>query len=88
MQPEPQPVTPVVELPTPAPVQEVGVADVLIGSIGLVGALTILALLVGLLAGGGFILFRRWRDAARGDRPDEDAHIRLKLSDSAPSDRT
>jgi hypothetical protein len=84
---QPQPVTPVVELPDPAPTQEVGVADVLIGSFGLVGALTLLALIVGLLGGGGFILFRCWRDARREQTPEDD-HTRLRLSGpSAPSAR-
>lgn len=82
---QPQPVTPVVELPRPAPVEEVGVADVLIGSFGLVGALTLLALLVGLVAGAAFIAYRRWQDA---NRPQEDeAHTRLKLSGPSPTAR-
>jgi hypothetical protein len=75
-----QPVTPVVQIPD-APTQDVGVADVLIGSFGLVGALTVLALLAGLLAGGAFILYRRWQDKRRGSTPDDD-HTRLKLSES------
>ncbi len=54
-----QTVTPVVELPAAAPAREVGPADVLIGSIGLVGALVGLALMAGLLFGGLFILRRR-----------------------------
>jgi len=54
-----QAVTPVVELPTAAPSKEVGPADVLIGAIGLVGALVVLALMAGLLFGGLFILRRR-----------------------------
>ena len=53
-----QTVTPVVELPDAAPAKEVGPADVLIGSIGLVGALVVLALLAGLAVGGLFILRR------------------------------
>ncbi|HEY8548887.1 MAG TPA: hypothetical protein VIL35_02930 [Vicinamibacterales bacterium] len=80
-----QPVTPIVELPEPTG-QEVGVADVLIGSFGLVGALTVLALIVGLIAGGGFILWRRWREAKRDERQDED-HVRLRLSGPAPTAR-
>jgi hypothetical protein len=73
-----QPVTPVLRLPA-APTQEVGVADVLIGSFGLVGALTLLAFVTGLLVGGAFILYRRWQD--KRDRPAaDDEHTRLKLS--------
>ncbi|MEO5822377.1 MAG: hypothetical protein ABIT71_17860 [Vicinamibacteraceae bacterium] len=54
-----QAVTRVVELPEAAPAKEIGPADVLIGSIGLVGALVVLALAAGLLFGGLFILRRR-----------------------------
>jgi len=73
-----QPVTPVVEIPGNQ-AEEVGVADVLIGSFGLVGVLMVLALLVGLAAGGGFIMYRRWRDRHEPDMP-EDEHTRLDLS--------
>ena len=83
---QPEPVTPIVELPPPAPVQEVGVADVLIGAFGLVGALALLALVIGIVAGGGFILFRRWQDERRPDLPD-DEHTRLKLSGPNPTGR-
>ena len=48
-----QAVTPVVELPVAAPAKEVGPADVLIGSIGLVGVLALLAVTAGLLIGAG-----------------------------------
>jgi hypothetical protein len=72
-----QPVTPVVQIPRAT--HEVGVADVLIGSFGLVGALTLLALLAGLAAGAAFILYRRWQDKhATGST--EDDHTRLRLS--------
>jgi hypothetical protein len=72
-----QPVTPVVQIP--APTQEVGVADVLIGSFGLVGILAFLAIVAGLVAGAGFIFYRRWRDA-RATVTEGDDHTRLGLS--------
>jgi hypothetical protein len=72
-----QTVTPVVQIPAPTP--DVSVPDVLIGSFGLVGVLSLLALVTGLIVGGGFILFRRWQNR-RDIKPDEDEHIRLKLS--------
>lgn len=72
-----QPVTPVVQIPEPT--HDVGVADVLIGSFGLVGALTLCAILAGVLAGAAFILFRRWRDKRAADTPEDD-HTRLRLS--------
>ena len=74
-----QTVTRVVELPAAAPAKEVGPADVLIGSIGLVGALTLLALAAGLLIGGLFILRRRAE--ARRDSVDERQATRLRLSE-------
>jgi hypothetical protein len=74
-----QTVTRVVELPTAAPAKEVGPADVLIGSIGLVGALTLLALAAGLLIGGLFILRRRAEE--RRDVADEPQATRLRLSE-------
>jgi hypothetical protein len=73
-----QAVTPVVELPAAAPAKEVGPADVLIGSIGLVGALVVLALMAGLLFGGLFILRRRAEE--RRDTVDPEA-TQLRLSE-------
>ena len=53
------------------PVHQTTISDVIFGSIGLVGVLLVAALLLGLLLGGGLILFKRVaaRDAldARGD---------------------
>jgi len=72
-----QPVTPVVQI-ADAPTKDVGVADVLIGSFGLVGVLSLLALLVGLAAGGAFIVYRRWQN--RDARDADDNHTRLRLS--------
>lgn len=72
-----QPVTPVVQIPEPT--KDVGVADVLIGSFGLVGLLTVLALLAGVAAGAAFILYRRWQDRRAVDAA-EDNHTRLRLS--------
>jgi hypothetical protein len=74
-----QAVTPVVELPVAAPAREVGPADVLIGSIGLVGALTLLAVMAGLLVGGLFILRRRAEE--RRDVAAEPEATSLRLSE-------
>jgi hypothetical protein len=73
-----QTVTPVVELPAATPAREVGPADVLIGSIGLVGALVVLALMAGLLFGGLFILRRRAEE--RRDTVEPEA-TQLRLSE-------
>jgi hypothetical protein len=72
-----QTVTPVVELPEAAPATEVGPADVLIGSIGLVGALVVLALLAGLAFGGLFILRRRAEERRAADVESDAVQLRL-----------
>lgn len=74
-----QTVTRVVELPEAAAAREVGPADVLIGSIGLVGMMALLAVTAGLLIGGLFILRRRAQ--ARRDGADQPDAIRLRLSE-------
>ena len=74
-----QAVTPVVELPAAAPAKEVGPADVLIGSIGLVGVLALLALTAGLLVGWLFILRRRAEE--RRSQAEEPAATQLRLSE-------
>jgi hypothetical protein len=68
-----------VELPEAAPAKEIGPADVLIGAVGLIGALALLALATGLLAGGLFILRRRARD--RREAPDAPEATQLRLSE-------
>jgi hypothetical protein len=74
-----QTVTPVVELPHAAAAKEVGPADVLIGAIGLVGVLALLALTAGLLVGGLFILRRLAEDRRHG--LDEPEATQLRLSE-------
>jgi hypothetical protein len=71
-------VTPVTELPAAVPAREVNPADVLLGSISLVGALVLLALAAGLAVGGLFILRRRAGD--RRDTAEEPEATQLKLS--------
>lgn len=41
------------------PVDETTISDVILGSLGLVGVLLISALLLGLLLGGGLVLYKR-----------------------------
>ena len=74
-----QAVTPVVELPEAAPAREVGPADVLIGSLGLVGVMALIAIAAGLLIGALFILRRRAEDRREGvEEPDA---VQLRLSE-------
>jgi hypothetical protein len=73
-----QAVTPVVQLPAGTPAKEVGPADVLIGSIGLVGVMALVAVLAGLAVGGLFILRRRAEE--RRDAVEPEA-TQLRLSE-------
>jgi hypothetical protein len=75
----PQQVTPVVQLESSRTTNEVGVADVLIGSFALTGFLIVAALVIGLVTGGIFIAIRRWRDKNSPDSGEPTA-TRLKLS--------
>jgi hypothetical protein len=76
----PQQVTPVVQIQAPRPADEVGVADVLVGSFALIGIIIAAALIIGLVTGGIFIAIRRWRDKNSPDGPAEPSATRLKLS--------
>jgi hypothetical protein len=76
----PQQVTPVVQIEGPRRADEVGVEDVLIGSIALIGIIIAVALVVGLITGGVFIAIQRWRDKNAPDTPAEPSATRLNLS--------
>jgi hypothetical protein len=76
-----QPVTPVVQLPE-GPTTEVGVADVLIGSFGIVGAAIVALLIAGPAVGLLFIAIRRWRER-RFDEGSGEAPVTLDLSSPA-----
>jgi hypothetical protein len=80
MQQQPQPATPIIVQIETKPSEEIGVDDVLLGSIYLTGAIIVGALLVGLLVGGLFIMFRKWRDARLPDNSTEPPHTKLNLS--------
>jgi hypothetical protein len=89
-------VTPVVKVAKPH--GEIGVADVLINIVSLIGVLAVSIVLIGLVTGGLFILYRRWRDANSDDAPlaeytqlrlstgeDETAPAATSLPTSAPA---
>jgi hypothetical protein len=76
----PTQVTPVVQIQAPRPADEVGVADVLVGSFALIGIIIAGALIIGLVTGGIFIAIQRWRDKNAPDAPAEPSATRLKLS--------
>ena len=80
----PQPpttVTPVVQVS--APHGTIGVADVLINIVTLIGVLALMVVLIGVATGGLFILVRRWRDRQSDDSPLAD-YTQLKLSTGKP----
>jgi hypothetical protein len=56
-----QPVTPVFIKEVGAQTPQVGVADILINSFGIVGLMLVGALLGGLALGGLFLLLKRWK---------------------------
>lgn len=60
---------PIVVQMVEAPTQETTVADVLIGAVGLVGVVTVAAIVMGLLVGAAFIAFRKLQ-ARMSDRDD------------------
>jgi hypothetical protein len=70
-------VTPVVQVS--APHGEIGVADVLVNIVSLIGVLAVLVVVIGLATGGLFILFRRWRDG-QSDESALASYTRLGLS--------
>jgi len=76
---QPQPVTPVIIKVVPAPTPEVGVVDILLGSLGLTGLIVIASVVVGLMVGGLLIAHHRWRAGRRSDHDDSDV-TRLDLS--------
>jgi len=51
----------------PPVAREIGMGDVVLGAVGLTGAIILAALLAGLLAGGLIIGFKQWRERRRGD---------------------
>lgn len=61
------------------PTRETGVGDILLGSVGFVGFVLLAAFVVGILAGGLFIVFKRLRpdNAFNGQTADESS---LKLN--------
>jgi hypothetical protein len=64
--------TPVIVKVMEAPTQEISVADILMGSVGITGLFLLGAVLFGFLLGGAFIFYRRWRDSHDENAPGGD----------------
>jgi hypothetical protein len=59
------------------PVHETTISDVIFGSLGLVGVLLIAAALMGVILGGGLILFKRLRHRDALDAKDDAGSFRV-----------
>ena len=67
----------VIKQPPVAP--ELGMGDVVLGAVGLTGAVMIGAIVVGLLLGAIVVLVKQARDRAAKDRTESAGHASLKL---------
>jgi hypothetical protein len=59
------------------PVHETTISDVIFGSLGLVGVMLLAALLMGVVLGGGLILFKRLRRRDALDAADDATNYRV-----------
>jgi hypothetical protein len=73
-----QPHTPIVVREVPPPSTQTGVADVLVGSLGLAGLLLVGALVTGVVLGLIIVKVKRWREGRRTAEP-ETEFVRLNL---------
>jgi len=74
---QPQPQDPIIVRLIEEPVRETTVVDVLVGAIGLTGVLLLVAVLLGAVFGGLFILYRKYaaRRTPYDGRPGDVPHI-------------
>ncbi|MEI6667933.1 MAG: hypothetical protein WCP29_07235 [Acidobacteriota bacterium] len=74
-----QPITTTIVKVVPPPSPQVGVLDVLVGSLGLTGVIVLGSLVLGGALGAILIAYSRWRDAKSGGI-DDSRQTRLDLS--------
>ena len=79
---QPQPITPTIIKVVPTPTPEVGVVDIVVGSLGLTGLIAVASIVVGLLVGGLLIAYSRRR---LDRRPDGETSSATRLDLSSPS---
>jgi hypothetical protein len=82
---QPTPITPVMVRVVPPPTADVSVVSILVDALGLVGLITIGALVTGLVFGVGLIWYKRWR--ARVAPDSTETGTRLDLSARSERDR-
>ena len=58
-----QPPSPIIVKIVERPHDPTGLADVLLGAIGVAGVITLIAIVCGVLLAAGLFLIRRWRSA-------------------------
>jgi hypothetical protein len=58
-----QPSSPIIVKIVERPHDPTGLADVLLGAIGVAGVITLIAIVCGVLLAGALFLIRRWRSA-------------------------
>jgi hypothetical protein len=73
--------TPFVVQVVEAPTRETSVVDVLMGSIGLIGVITLAMVLVGALFGGLFVVVRQRLEARKADNAPEGVQLHLSGTD-------
>ena len=76
---QPQPFTPTIVQVVPPPTEQVGVVDVLVGSLGLTGLLVLGSIVLGGVLGALIIGYRNWRESRFGAEA-ESAGTSLNLS--------
>jgi hypothetical protein len=72
-----QPIEPIIVRVVEQPVHETTIADVIFGSLGLVGVMLLAAAVMGILLGGGLILFKRLRRRDGLDAEDDATNLRV-----------
>jgi hypothetical protein len=74
---QPPPNSPIMVKVVEQPVHETTISDVIFGSIGLVGVLLVSALVLGVVLGGGLILYKRLtaRDGLDAERTAESLRV-------------
>ena len=74
-----QPIIPTIVKIVPAPTQQVGVLDVLVGALGLTGVIALGSIVLGGALGALLIGYKKWRKSKSGADGDSDL-TRLDLS--------
>jgi hypothetical protein len=83
---QPRPITPIIIRVVPPPTEDVSVISILVDALGLVGLITIGALVTGLVFGVVLIWFKRWRERVAPDSLDTRTRLDLSTHPERPRD--